>query len=187
MWDSLSETWDIQPSLKTVPPLLIVSLSCAVLADLWERVEEENGGLQEHQPLSQSPAAARGCLHLGTQAEDPRSLPAQALPQAQEAAVAGVCLVPGTPTRFPQNGVGLTPPSSLLLPPLASLCLLTLCKFCFPCFESVPSVNHGLRSPASLAPMLSSLSAQPLLTMTPVAKESQSPFSSLGHIREWLC
>lgn len=140
-----------------------------MLADLWERVEKEDGGLQEHQPLRQSPAAARRCLHLGTQAEDPRSLPAQALPQAQEAAVAGVCLVSGMPTRFPQNAVGLTPPSSLLLPPLASPCLLTLPKFCFPCFESVPSISHGPRSPASLASLLPSLSAQSLLTMTLVA------------------
>lgn len=33
-------------------------LCCAVLADLREGVEEENSGLQEHQPLSASPVAA---------------------------------------------------------------------------------------------------------------------------------
>lgn len=71
--------------------------------------------------------------------------------------------------QIPSEWGRLTPPSSLLLPPLASPCLLILRKFCFPCFESVPSISHGPRSPASLASLLPSLSAQSLLTITLVA------------------
>lgn len=72
-------------------------LLCAVLPDLRKGVEEEGRGLQEHQPLGQSTAAARRRVHRGAQAQHPRALPAQALPQAQEAAVARVRLVQGRP------------------------------------------------------------------------------------------
>ncbi|MEJ1275859.1 hypothetical protein NN561_006758 [Cricetulus griseus] len=66
----------------------------------------------------------------------------------------------------PQNSVSLFSPSCLLLPPLPSLCLLTLSEFSFRCFESVTSLSHGLRSPASLASMPTSLDIQSLFTMT---------------------
>lgn len=143
-------------------------LSCAVLPDLWEGVEEKNSGLQEHQPLSSSTAAARCCLHFRTQASNPRGLLAQALPQAQEATVAGICLVPGMLTGSPQSGVNLYSPSCLLLPPLPSLGLLTLSMFGFLHFEPVAALIHAL---TSLASMPIFLSGRSLLTMIPVTEE----------------
>lgn len=135
-------------------------LSYAVLKDLWEGVEEEDSGLQKHQPLSSSPAVARHCLHFRTQASDPRNLPAQALPQAQEATVAGICLVPGMFTKSAQNGIHFYSPSCLLPPPLLSLCLLTLSSFL--CFEPVTALIHPLIS-LPLAGICANLPPCPIL------------------------
>lgn len=88
---------------------------CAVLPDLWQGLEEEDPGLQEHQPLSPRPAAARSHVRGRAQAQDTRGLPAPALPQTQEAAVAGVRLVPGG------SPWGLSQVPCLLLPPPVSL------------------------------------------------------------------
>lgn len=121
-------------------------LSCSVLTDLWEGVAEESSGLQEYQPLSQSPAAARHRLHFRAQAEDPGSVPAQALPQAQEAAVAGVRLVSGMAIGSPQNGISLFSPS----------CLLCFCLLYIQCvFSHCPSSASSALSPLPLSVMAS--------------------------------
>lgn len=181
---------DTQPSLKIFQTLLKVLLTCSLVQ--CSRTCGKGWRKRAVSCKSTNPSARAQLLHDAACTAEPK-------PRTHEVCLLKRChkhkklqwLVSAwsqvCSSDSPQNSVSLFSPSCLLLPPLPSLCLLTLSEFSFRCFESVTSLSHGLRSPASLASMPTSLDIQSLFTMTLVTKEQRYPFSSLVQIREKMC